>query len=145
MADIFLAQTDEHFNFLKTWDWHVHADVLKRKMSNGEILVVQVDDQLVGWLRFGYFWDSIPFMNLLYFVETHRGQGLGRQIVTHWERLMAENGHSMVMTSTLSNEQAQFFYRKLGYKDSGSLLLENEALEIIFTKSLTTPAGSGER
>lgn len=40
------------------------------------------------------------------------------------------------MTSTLSNENAQHFYRKLLYRDSGSLLLENEPLEIIFTKKL---------
>jgi ribosomal protein S18 acetylase RimI-like enzyme len=47
---------------------------------------------------------------------------------------MKKKGYEIVMTSTLSNEQAQHFYRKLGYKDSGSLLLENEPLEIIFTK-----------
>lgn len=40
------------------------------------------------------------------------------------------------MTSTLSNENAQHFYRKLGYRDSGGLLLPNEPLEIIFVKNL---------
>ena len=34
------------------------------------------------------------------------------------------------------NEQAQFFYRKNGYIDCGSLLLPNEALEIILLKNL---------
>ena len=45
-------------------------------------------------------------------------------------------GYESVMTSTLSNEQAQFFYRRLGYTDCGSLLLPGEALEIIFRKNL---------
>ncbi|WP_278281130.1 hypothetical protein [Clostridium sp. N3C] len=40
------------------------------------------------------------------------------------------------MTSTMSNEEAQHFYRKFDYKDAGSLLLDNEPLEIIFTKVL---------
>lgn len=40
------------------------------------------------------------------------------------------------MTSTQSDETAQHFYRKLGYVESGSLLFENEPLEIIFRKSL---------
>jgi len=40
------------------------------------------------------------------------------------------------MASYLSDETAQHFYRKLGYRDSGSLILENEALEIIFTKKI---------
>lgn len=34
-------------------------------------------------------------------------------------------------------EQAQFFYRKNGYVDCGSLLLPGEALEIILRKDLT--------
>ena len=42
----------------------------------------------------------------------------------------------MVLTSTLSNEQAQFFYRKNGYTDCGSLLLPEEPLEIILRKDL---------
>lgn len=49
---------------------------------------------------------------------------------------MKSKGYELVMTSSLSNEQAQHFYRKLGYKDSGSLLLDDEPLEIIFTKSI---------
>lgn len=40
------------------------------------------------------------------------------------------------MTSTLSNEEAQLFYRKIGYKDIGSLIYELEPLEIILLKKL---------
>jgi hypothetical protein len=40
------------------------------------------------------------------------------------------------MTSTLANEGAQHFYRKLGYRDSGCLILEDEPLEILLTKNL---------
>lgn len=40
------------------------------------------------------------------------------------------------MTSSLSNEEAQHFYRKLNYVDSGALLLPEEPLEIIFVKKL---------
>ena len=45
-------------------------------------------------------------------------------------------GHRRVLTSTLSNERAQHFYRRLGYRDSGALLLPDEALEIILMKDL---------
>lgn len=48
---------------------------------------------------------------------------------------MIKEKYNKVMTSSLSNENAQHFYRNLGYKDVGSLLLE-EALEIIFIKKL---------
>lgn len=49
---------------------------------------------------------------------------------------MKKKGFKLVMTSTLANEDAQHFYRKLGYKDSGCLLLEDEPIEILFTKTL---------
>ncbi len=41
------------------------------------------------------------------------------------------------MTSTLSAESAQQFYRKLGYIDAGCLLLPGESAEIFFTKQIT--------
>ncbi|GAE86973.1 GNAT family N-acetyltransferase [Acetivibrio straminisolvens] len=75
-------------------------------------------------------------MNMLYFDENHRQKGLGSKAVSFWEKAMKEKGYTRVMTSSLSNEQAQFFYRKLGYKDAGCLLLENEALEILFIKNI---------
>ena len=49
---------------------------------------------------------------------------------------MRAEGYSLVMTSTLSNETAQHFYRKLGYTDAGGLLLEGEPLELVLVKKL---------
>ncbi len=57
-------------------------------------------------------------------------------MIYYWETLMRQYGYTLVMTSTLSNETAQHFYRKLDYIDSGALLLPGEALEIIFIKQL---------
>ena len=47
---------------------------------------------------------------------------------------MKELNYNIVMTSNMSNECSQHFYRKLGYVDTGSLLLLGEPLEIIFLK-----------
>lgn len=40
------------------------------------------------------------------------------------------------MTSSQADEQTRHFYRKPGYTDTGSLLLSDEPMEIIFTKEL---------
>jgi hypothetical protein len=40
------------------------------------------------------------------------------------------------MTSSLSAESAQHFYRKLGYTDAGCLFLPGESAEIFFLKQL---------
>lgn len=117
---------------------HISQQMFERKFVAGEYMVIKEDDKPFGWLRWGYFWDEIPMMNMLNIDLDYRNRGYGKQLVTMWEKHMLENGHTMVMTSTLSNESAQHFYRKLGYKDSGGLLLPNEALEILFTKNLST-------
>ena len=75
-------------------------------------------------------------MNLLYLFEDYRGKGYGSQLASFWEKEMLKNKYKMVLTSTQSNEQAQFFYRKLGYIDCGSLLLPDEPLEIILLKNI---------
>lgn len=123
-------------DFLKSLDRHVSENELKNIISLNRILVALDADRLVGMLRFGMFWDNIPFMNLLYISEHNRRKGFGRELVEFWESEMLREGFGRVMTSTQSDEQAQFFYRKLGYSECGALLLPGEPLEIIFLKNL---------
>ena len=130
------ASIDTDYPYLTENDHDVPPIRIRRKIKHNEILVIRDDGHTVGWLRFGYFWDMIPIMNMLSLEESYRGKGVGTQLVSFWESEMHRQGHSSVMTTTLSDEQAQHFYRKLGYKDVGALLLPNEALEIIFIKNL---------
>lgn len=53
-------------------------------------------------------------------------QGYGKKRIQYWEDDMKKQGYSMLLTSTQVNEEAQHFYRKLGYKDCGSLIIEYE-------------------
>ncbi len=127
---------ENDFSILKKYDHHISETELKRSISANRILVMYHNDIFMGWLRFNLFWDNMPFMNMLYFLDEHRGKGYGRQLTAFWEAEMRSSGYDTVLTSTLSNEQAQFFYRKIGYVDCGSLLLPQEPLEIILRKDL---------
>ena len=73
---------------------------------------------------------------MLYLLDNERGKGNGSRLVIFWENEMKQKNYEFVLTSTQSNEEAQFFYRKIGYVDSGALLLPNEPLEIILYKKL---------
>jgi GNAT superfamily N-acetyltransferase len=108
-------------------------------LGRGRILLAVPDDGkiFVGWLRWGLFWDEVPFMNHLYVDAPRRGAGVGRLLVSEWERTCGRDGHDTVMTSTLSAESAQHFYRRLGYTDAGCLLLPGESAEIFFIKRIT--------
>lgn len=114
-----------------------NCPTLPEKVSRHEVLVARLDAIAVGWLRFGYFWDTIPFMHLLFLLEPYRGQGIGRQLVTFWEDEMKRLGHQQVLTSTQANQRAQHFYRKLGYADVGGFTLPGQpGLELLLHKSL---------
>ena len=75
-------------------------------------------------------------MNMLFVLDKYQKQGYGVALVSFWEEQRKEEGYGMVLTSTLADEAAQHFYRKLHYVDSGALLLPGEPLEIIFRKEI---------
>lgn len=78
---------------MKTGEWvPISTEILAHKIDQGEILVVMENISVIGWLRYGYFWDNIPFMNMLNVMEGYRGQGIGKQLVTYWETMLRERG-----------------------------------------------------
>jgi ribosomal protein S18 acetylase RimI-like enzyme len=122
--------------YLARADHHVQRGVIEQKIERREIVVLHHDGRRAGLLRWGYFWDEIPFMNLLWVQEELRGRGFGTRLVAFWEDEMRKAGYEEAMTSTMSNERAQHLYRRLGYEDCGCLLLSDEPLEIILLKKL---------
>jgi ribosomal protein S18 acetylase RimI-like enzyme len=130
--------TDSDLPFLCEVDSHVSHQVQADLVSSGRVMVAEVDGDVAGCLRWGMFWDEVPFMNLLWVVPERRGQGVGTTLIEAWEKSRVADGHTMVLTSTVSAERAQHLYRRLGYVDSGALLLPDEAAELLFRKPLET-------
>ncbi|MCQ6563843.1 GNAT family N-acetyltransferase [Paenibacillus mendelii] len=129
--------TESDYTYIVDRDKHILESLIRTKIKANEIFMIRdQEDRNIGWMRYGYFWDNTPFMNMIWIEEGYRGSGIGKQVVLFWENEMKQKGCKLVMTSTLANEEAQHFYRKLGYKDSGCLLLDHEPLEIMLTKSL---------
>ncbi|MBR6008554.1 MAG: GNAT family N-acetyltransferase [Clostridia bacterium] len=126
---------------ISEYDEHLSKEELKNAIALKRIILLFIDGRFEGWLRFNLFWDNIPFMNLLFILEEQRGKGYGRELVGFWEREMKAQGYRFVMTSTQSDEEAQFFYRRLGYTDRGALVLPDEPLEIIFYKNVSDNNG----
>jgi len=109
-------------------------EILIRYAENKEVYVVEINGKIIGWLRYNLFWDKIPFMNMIYFLEEYRNMGIGKKLANYWEKEMKQKGYDNILTSTQSNEEAQHFYRKLGYKEIGGFKYFDEPYEIIFQK-----------
>ena len=127
---------NKDYLWLKEHDNHISEEVLNKKIENNEILVIEKYGKIIGWLRYNLFWDNIPFMNMIYFLEEYRKIGLGKLLVNFWENEMKNNGYKNVLTSTQSNEDAQHFFRKLGYTEIGGFKYFNDPYEIMFQKIL---------
>ena len=128
--------TQSEYPQLAELDHHISKEMMAHKIDRGEVIVAMEKTTVIGWLRYGYFWDNIPFMNMLTVIEGHRGQGIGTQLITYWETVLRDNGFREILTSTLADERSQFLYRKLRYQDCGALLFPNEPLEIILRKTI---------
>lgn len=124
------------FEILSRNDKHVSAEMLKKKISDKNILIAEKNGEFAGWLRYNLFWDEMPFMNMLFVIEKFRGTGIGRELVRNWEKMMSEQGYKFLLTSTQADEYAQHFYRKPGYSDLGGFFPFGEEYEIILGKRL---------
>jgi len=123
------AESSDYLS-LKEFDKHISEN----KIENKEVYIAEENRKIIGWLRYNLFWDSVPFMNMIYFLEEYRKKGIGKKLVKHWEEDMKHKGYSNVLTSTQSNEEAQYFYRKIGYKEIGGFKYFDDPYEIIFQK-----------
>ena len=133
-----VEKSDEAFWF--SLDAHLSKEEFLRKVEQKRGYVL-IDDQVpVGLLRYQLFWDQFPFCTLLFIQPDKQKQGCGRSLMSFWEQEMRTLGHQMVMTSTQVDEEAQHFYRKLGYQEAGSLILSipaySQPMEIFFVKAI---------
>lgn len=127
----------EDIPLLDRYDRHISREELINSIRLGRVYICEEEDgRFAGWLRYGFFWDNTPFMNMLYLLEGSRGRGYGRAMTLRWEEDMRSLGYETVMTSTVCVECAQHFYYRLGYKTIGGFALEGDPYEIILAKKL---------
>jgi len=128
--------TDSDLPFLCEADEHVSREDQAQVVSQARVMIADVGGTAVGLLRWGLFWDQVPFMNLLWVAPKRRGHGIGTTLAETWERTQLAAGHELVLTSTMSNETSQHLYRRLGYVDCGALFMPDEPAELILRKAL---------
>ena len=137
MIQIRYAETKDR-EFWYRLDAHLPSEEFAEKVRTHRGYVLLLDGSPVGLLRYNLFWDNTPFCTLLYIAPDFRGMGLGKALMLHWEADMRRRGFAMLMTSTQSDEDAQHFYRKLGYRDCGGFVVNipgfEQPLELLFVK-----------
>ncbi len=143
-----LAQSKDKAKIAKL-DRHIPSSRLGECISNGQVYVLKDDsiknggqnhrlkDPVVGVLRYSLFWQTIPFLDLLYIDEAYRNRGFGTEMMQKWEKQMRLLKYQYVMTSTQADEDAWKFYEKLGYNKTGGFFPPKQDVEEwIYVKQL---------
>jgi len=137
MALVIMRKSEiEDMGFILENDNHIRYEVLEQKIKLQQSYTIWCGSTPCGFLRYSFFGDSIPILNTIFLLEEYRKKGFGRISLASWERKMQLDAYEKVLTSSLSIDDIQHFYRKNGYQDCGSLMLENESLEIVFKKKI---------
>lgn len=133
-----MTQQDRRF-LMDTRLWTDEASFQNRVCSQTGF-VLWDGERPVGLMWHCVLRDKLPFLNLLYVLEQERGKGFGRQAMAAWEEKMKNRGYGMTLISTQADEEAQYFYRKLGYVDCGCLVFQgtplDQSAELFFRKVL---------
>ncbi len=121
-----------------SFDRHLPLHEFERKVQREECFFIEHEGNALGILRYNLFWDNTPFLNLIYIESDYQKKGFGRQAIEEWESRMCALGYEFVMTSTQVDENAQHFYRKLGYTDCGCLCSEilDQPMEMFMIKRI---------
>ena len=139
MIDIRYVQLEDK-KFWYRLDKHLPEQEFNQKVLQKRGYVLLENHIPIGLLRYNLFWDNTPFCTMLFIDWQHQRKGYGKKLMTYWEHDMKSQGYGMLLTSTQVDEQAQHFYRKLGYKDCGGFVIDipqyAQPMELFFIKSI---------
>jgi Acetyltransferases len=120
---------EEDKEFWYTLDKHLSINEFILKCRDKRGYIISDNEMPIGIMRYNLFWDMVPFLTFIYIDDARQNKGFGKKAVFYWENEMRNLGYEMLMTSTQANEEAQHFYRKLGYIDRGGIFLDNTPFE----------------
>jgi N-acetylglutamate synthase-like GNAT family acetyltransferase len=134
----YVCLEDKEFWF--SLDKHLSEQEFYNKVKDSKGYILLVDNKPVGLLRYNLFWDNIPFCNLIIIDNKNQGKSFGKQLIKYWENDMKSQEYKVVLTSTQVDETAQHFYRKMGYKDCGGLVMDipgyEQPMELFLIKAI---------
>lgn len=126
--------------FWYSLDKHLPEREFIHKVSNKRGYILLDNNKPIGLLRYNLFWDNTPFCTMLFIDCNYHRKGYGKKLMEHWEKDMKSQGYGVLLTSTQVDEEAQHFYRKLGYKDCGGFIINvpehEQPMELFLIKGI---------
>jgi ribosomal protein S18 acetylase RimI-like enzyme len=139
MFSIVYAEMKDKHHFCNEWE-NLSESEFESKIRDRRCYIMRYDGNPIGFMRYNLIFDFIPFLTCMAIDESHQRKGFGTMAMGYWEDEMRSLGYKMIMVSTQVNEEGQHFYRKLGYKDIGAIVMDippyEQPMEMFLGKAL---------
>lgn len=130
------AATERDFAFLRAFSTGPDDERLRTQIRDGRLRIIESAGEPVGFIKFYVLWEVLPFIEVLMVREDRRRCGIGRDAIRAWEREMAACSFRRAMISTSADEAAQEFWRRIGYRDCGSIKLPGKPAELFMFRDI---------
>lgn len=124
-------------------------DRLKRiqKLGDSQVFVAEIEGTVVGWVHIygAHVLESPAHAEIggLVVDESHRGRGIGRELMAEAERWAASMRYATVrLRSNLIRETAHSFYKRLGYSETKRQAVFTKALAVEESRETGPPGAS---
>jgi len=115
------------------------ADILLRAINAGRLLVADEEGVVLAYLRWDFFWDTIPLCLTVRVRPEHQRRGVGRALYGLAEEGYRSQGLAFWLSSTEeTNRRSLLFHEALGFRRVGTLFdLGQDVGEIFLRKALS--------
>lgn len=135
-----LPAPEVRFATLDDLDWCVQyverlddPERCRRSIENDEILLAEVEDVVIGYIRWEFLWLAQPLLDDIRVQSEHRGQGVGRAMLRFLAAHLRSDGYdSLVSSSGTDRPRAQQWHRAMGFYECGILTGFNDGIGELF-------------
>ena len=134
------AAQDTDFAFLRDFSSEPRDDRLRAQIQDGRLRIIESAEGPLGFIKFYVLWEVLPFIEVIMIRNDCRGRGIGRAAVRAWEAEMSARAFQRAIISTQADETSQYFWRRVGYQDCGTLELPGRPVELFMYRDISSTA-----
>ena len=122
-ATVRLAEPND-IEALQTLDPWPKEPVWRQKIASSEVIVLELEANVIGLIRYAVLWTTVPFMGLIEIAAAHRGKGYSRLMLSFLKDHLRAQGYVALLSSSQTDEPAaQRWHLHMGFSSNG--LIEN--------------------
>ncbi len=86
--------------------------------------MLELENQVIGLLRYELLWTTVPFMSLIEIEAEHRGRGYSRLLLSFLTEHLKAQGYVALLSSSQTDEPGpQRWHLHMGFRSNG--IIEN--------------------